>query len=551
MNNEENNFEEFLRAKLENHTVKVHDSVWADIEKRQKKREGFIWFKQYLNVFFALDIVFILGFSVLSTLNSNDVQSKNKAQNFVQIKPVTNVNVASSPTKANAKTPTPKPFDKQKLAYTSAEINKTTTPENITKNTKTRSSTKDISTNNSRITANKNKLIPSKITNKNPKKSSAPTYINEVLHNDIINEIKSSNSAIYASIQPMALNPLSNINQYNFSINESKEVVAYPPPSISQSKPKKVLKAEQKATAQANKALAKLANDIQKAEVNKEAEKTEEVTIQNKIDNITPFTKENEIAPLAPDTVYGSKKFKGYFAIDALISPELFGSTFNARNQQTQDYIARRDSAEKLRISYSALMRINLFINRNIFINSGISLSQRTEKFSIEHKWETHEDYIDSSKFITIIDPFAGNTIYKTYDTLDYVRTFKENLNHNLTMTFIDVPVMIGYKWLGKRAGIALQGGIVFNLLFKQKGTIANFNYTANDVSSTTQNPFNATSGLSLAGGISSNYKLTKKIDLLIEPHTRYMLKPINNSSYPLQQKIFVYGLNVGLRLKL
>ena len=42
-----------------------------------------------------------------------------------------------------------------------------------------------------------------------------------------------------------------------------------------------------------------------------------------------------------------------------------------------------------------------------------------------------------------------------------------------------------------------------------------------------------------------------KKIDLLIEPHTRYMLKPINNSSYPLQQKIFVYGLNVGLRLKL
>ena len=116
-------------------------------------------------------------------------------------------------------------------------------------------------------------MIPSKITNKNPKKSSAPTYINEVLHNDIINEIKSSNSAIYASIQPMALHPLSNINQYNFSINESKEVVAYPPPSISQSKPKKVLKAEQKATAQANKALAKQAKDEQKFIANKEAEK--------------------------------------------------------------------------------------------------------------------------------------------------------------------------------------------------------------------------------------------------------------------------------------
>ena len=136
MNNEENNFEEFLRAKLENHSVKVHDSVWADIEKRQKKREGFIWFKQYLNVFFALDIVFILGFSVLSTLNSNDVQSKNKAQNFVHLKPDTNVVVASSPTEANAKTLTTKPLQKQKLAYTIAEINKTTTLENAIKNTK-------------------------------------------------------------------------------------------------------------------------------------------------------------------------------------------------------------------------------------------------------------------------------------------------------------------------------------------------------------------------------------------------------------------------------
>jgi hypothetical protein len=551
MNNEENNFEEFLRAKLENHSVKVHDSVWADIEKRQKKREGFIWFKQYLNVFFALDIVFILGFSVLSTLNSNDVQSKNKAQNFVQIKPDTNVVVASTSTEANAKTPTPKPFNKQKLAYTSSEINKTTTLENPIKNTKTKSPTKDISNANSGIAANKNKLIPSKRTNKNPKKSNAPRFINEVLHDDIINEIKSANIAIYANIQPLALHPLNNTNQYNFSINESKKDVVYPPPSISQSKPKKVLKAEQNAITQSNKALAKQAKDEQKAIANKEAEQTEKVTNQNKIDDAVLVTNENDIAPLALDTIYGKKKFKGYFAIDALISPELCGRTLNASNQQVQDYISRRDSAEKVRISYSALLRLNLFINRNIFINSGISFSQRTEKFSIEHKWETHEDYIDSSKFITIIDPFTGSTIYKTYDTLDYVRTSKENLNHNLTMTFIDVPVMIGYKWLGKRAGIAVQGGVVFNLLFKQKGTIANFNYTANDVSSTTQNPFNATTGLSLAGGISSNYKLTNKLDLLIEPHTRYVLKPINNASYPLQQKIFVYGLNVGLRLKL
>ena len=82
MNKEENNFEEFLRAKLENHTVEVSDSVWAGIEKKQKKREKFIWFRQYLNVFLALDIVFILGFAALSILSANDVQSKNKIKSL-------------------------------------------------------------------------------------------------------------------------------------------------------------------------------------------------------------------------------------------------------------------------------------------------------------------------------------------------------------------------------------------------------------------------------------------------------------------------------------
>jgi hypothetical protein len=64
MNKEENNFDEFLRAKLENHTVEVSDSVWANIEKKQKKRERFIWFKQHLEcISWPLDIILlVLGF---------------------------------------------------------------------------------------------------------------------------------------------------------------------------------------------------------------------------------------------------------------------------------------------------------------------------------------------------------------------------------------------------------------------------------------------------------------------------------------------------------
>jgi hypothetical protein len=118
-------------------------------------------------------------------------------------------------------------------------------------------------------------------------------------------------------------------------------------------------------------------------------------------------------------------------------------------------------------------------------------------------------------------------------------------------MSFVDVPVMIGYKWLGKRAGIAVQAGAIFNLLFKQNGTFSYYDYAGNDAHVSRQNPFNAKAGISLAGGISTNYKLTDKLDLLIEPHTRYSLKSINIKEYAVQQKLFSYGINFGLRLKL
>ena len=569
MNKEENNFEEFLRAKLENHTVEVNDSVWAAIEKKQKKREKFIWFKQYLNVFLALDIVFLLGFTAFTILNTNDVQSKNNVQAAVQMQAETPVTIATSSAEAIVEKADTTVRNKQIITNNSAPLANINKQEIVSKKEKTYSSKTITTIDNTSIPSNKNNAIATKKTSINSKEKIAIAPLNQRVHNEILNENIETNQPVFANLKPIAWHAVAKEKYHHFNINASEENIEYLPPSIVQSKSKKVLKAEQKAIEKVNKALAKEAIAQQKANEQaskaiakeavakqktiekKEADAQEKVMDQNKTDQANAVSTENEIAPLALDTVYGKNKFKGYVAIDALISPDIAGRTLKGNTEQVSNYISRRDSAEKMQISYSALMRINLFINRNIFINTGISFSQRKEKFSIEHRWQTHEDYIDSSKFITIIDPFEGNTIYKTYDTLDYVRTNKETLNHNLTMTFLDIPAMIGYKWLGKRSGIAVQGGVIFNLLFKQKGSIADFNYTANDVAQPDQNPFNTTAGLSLAGGISTNHKLTDKLDLMIEPHTRYTLKPINNSSYPLQQKLFSYGLNVGLRLKL
>lgn len=542
MNKEENNFDEFLRAKLENHTVEVSDSVWAGIEKKQKKREKFIWFKQHLNVFLALDILLVLGFCTFTFLNTNDVQSKNNIASITNIRPfikterdasISSVEKTQNNKQINLKN------SKQSVSSNHKEI-----ANNITSSAIKPIEKKDIHHQPKSILPTEKKM-PSQ------KTKVAMALINQPVHNEIITESDESNAIVYASLSKLSLHPIFNEKNYQYNIIEDRQEINYLPTSISKSKSKKVVNAETKARESLRKAQVKQQdieanNDKPKEKI--ETEKSEQLENANGLLDVTNL---NDNVPLALDTVYGKKKFNGYFAIDALISPELTGNMLKGTNAQAQNYIQRRDSAESMRMAYSAQLRINLFVNRNLFINSGISFSQRREKFSMIHKWETHEDYIDSSKFVSYVDPFAGTIIYKTYDTLDYVRTHKDTSYHNLLMSFVDVPAMIGYKWLGKRAGIAVQAGAILNLLFKQNGTFSYYDFAGNDVQVNTQNPFNAKAGISLAGGISTNYKLTDKLDLLIEPHTRYSLKSINVKEYAVQQKLFSYGINFGLRLKL
>lgn len=534
MNNEENNFEEFIKEQLETHTVEVSDSVWAGIEKKQKKREAFVWFKHYLNVFIALDIVFISSLSAFTVFNMNDVRSQNKLSQNEQreLKNDKKINLKNHPVALA-------------LALTDTESNENN------------NSTEEL---NKTATNHKAAQLPS---------TSQSTELNQESLNTQVgvskNSIKSTQSATQstkknAAIEPAQQHPLANTatefsamptndNNLNQQQNKQAEITIVEPAAFV-STPEKELNAELKTTALAEKENSLTA--IKNQEKQPEIIPTENA-LQEKTSKEDPAAAEHTSDDAAAkfDTVYSPKKFKGYVAIDALVSPEIAFRSFSTSTAEAQDFISKRDSAEGLRLSYSALMRVNLFINRNIFINTGISFAQQREKFSIEHKWITHEDYIDSSKFVTHVDPMLGNTIYKTYDTLDYVRSNAATISHDVVLTFVDMPVMIGYKWLGKRTGLALQGGVICNLIFKQKGNYAAYNYILNDVKTDTQNPYNTSAGLSLAGAITGNFKLNDQVDLLVEPHTRYFLKPISSSSYPVQQKIFSYGLNVGLRLKL
>ncbi|HRG59022.1 MAG TPA: outer membrane beta-barrel protein [Bacteroidia bacterium] len=551
MNNEENNFEEFLRSKLENHTVEVSDSVWSNIEKKQKKRTRFIWFKHYLNLFVAMDILLFMAFAGLTLINNNEVKSENKLftkNSHFDLKKAQNKHedntLMSQIEKENILSTT---LVEEKENHIKNRIE----TENTKINQNNSSSDFNLSTKLNDLEA-KIKNTKSEHNSNDIKRSVSETLIKEsILHSELKQNEETNKIYDLAYLQTISMHNSFVSNDGSAEINARAADVGFLPPSIVLSKSKKLIKQEQKVKEkEAHK------DAIANRNTENEVSNTTNVNstpnlVSNSPSPATLFNNEQSELAISLDTVYGHKKFKGYIAIDALIAPEIAGRTLKGENQGVENYILRRDSAEKITMAYSATIRINLFLNKNIYLSTGFNFAQRKERFSILHKWQTHEPYIDSSEFVTYVDPFEGNIIYKTYDTLDYVRTHRDTLKHNLLMSFIDIPVMVGYKWLGRHSGLAIQGGLMFNMLFKQQGTNANFNYTANDVKNNNENPFNAKAGISLCGGISTNFRLRDNLDLLIEPQTRYILKPIHNEAYPLNQKLFSYGLNIGLRLKL
>ncbi|MFN5832063.1 MAG: hypothetical protein ACK46R_15050, partial [Bacteroidota bacterium] len=77
MNKEENRFDDFLRERLDQHTVEVSPSVWEKINAQQKKRQKLMWFRNYLNIFLALDMMLITTIISILVIHSSAVLSEN------------------------------------------------------------------------------------------------------------------------------------------------------------------------------------------------------------------------------------------------------------------------------------------------------------------------------------------------------------------------------------------------------------------------------------------------------------------------------------------
>ncbi|HMW74705.1 MAG TPA: hypothetical protein PKD40_03575, partial [Saprospiraceae bacterium] len=127
---------------------------------------------------------------------------------------------------------------------------------------------------------------------------------------------------------------------------------------------------------------------------------------------------------------------------------------------------------------------------------------------------------------------------------------------HYNSLKSIELPVWIGYQKEFLRWTVGINAGASLQLVSMKTGKVLspvlpNEPVEFSDSVNGHYNLYKRTLGVGLLGSAQFGYKLTPDLNFLVEPYLKYYPTIITVDEYPLRQKLLVYGINIGLRLKI
>ena len=223
---------------------------------------------------------------------------------------------------------------------------------------------------------------------------------------------------------------------------------------------------------------------------------------------------------------------------------------FHTTDAQFEEYRDLRDKGEVFKSGSNLQALVGFQIGKRLYFKTGISYTRVVSDYL----------FIDqiNKRIITdtIFDPNTGQ--------IKEVRTREEDITYQgkNDYTFVEIPLLLTYGWQFNKLGIGLTTGPMINLSFSREGELPNQNGQGIDLNDGEWNElgiYRRTAGLSWIAGLQFSYQTYRNVELFVEPRIVAGLNSITleddglqedvaKRAYPLSQRLFQYGVNVGLR---
>lgn len=261
-----------------------------------------------------------------------------------------------------------------------------------------------------------------------------------------------------------------------------------------------------------------------------------------------PAMVENTDATEEKTTVL-KKPVPSRFSMEIAFSYDFVNRAFQSNDgTDISSYRDVRNGAEKTKAAFTAQARINYALNDLFTLRSGLSFSRINEQMNFSQPFYRQEI---TTRNVTgvVIDPFTGpkQITYSVTDTAN-VKYF-QNVRSDNAYTFVDIPVSLQYRFINAdRFNIGINAGVMVNLAFLQKGNVISRNTLETNNLSGINNPYKSQAGVSVTLGMTGAYKISEKIDLLVEPNIRYGTGSVMKNDYSVKQNFTTIQVFTGIR---
>lgn len=242
---------------------------------------------------------------------------------------------------------------------------------------------------------------------------------------------------------------------------------------------------------------------------------------------------------------YSKRKIEIYSSVGIGQARQIFKSKNTAENL----YENQRKNSETTLESYRFDLGVNVFIKNNVFINPNIVYHQWYDR--VNHQFTLEKDFQIENALLKKITYLPSGEVEAVYgDTLVAGTRSTKATIFNQYRT-IDLGINIGkYLFNKNRLELGAFGGLNWNIYAKTKGQIIDSADSASSLVDISKS-YKRTFGLGLTGGLIVNYKLNQIVLIQIRPSANYYMRSVTEDSSVLNSKLFRYGINAGINIKL